>query len=151
MKLTNLLIIILIFVAFVSCFWAENSVKPSSVVEFNGKFVARPASARQVKWPVYDVGVKDYLQVLREVWREMPELKEEAFVRNAGYTLLGMNYTNRGILRGDLRKTKLQEFEVVCGGQNRVGELAVEFSSAEEGTLFYDMELALHGRLDTVG
>ena len=116
-----------------------------------GTLVAHPAAASQVKWPVHNVAGRDFWQFLRENWRELPELKDEAFVRNAGYSLGDMLYSNRGVVRGDLRKTKIHELEVYCGGKNVSKDLTFDFSSAEKETVFYDMGRIQDGNPSTSG
>jgi len=151
MKLKCFLIVVSTIAAFVPCFGESKLLNPGFEEPLNSTLVAHPAAATQVKWPVYNVGGKDFWQVLREIWREMPELQDEEFVKNAGYSLRTMNYSNRGVLRGDLRKTKLKEFEVYCGGKNTAKELKVEFSSTEKDCVFYNMASARDGSLSTAG
>lgn len=141
-------------VAFPSSSTAPRSTatpKMSSVPVMKGTLVAHPAAASQVKWPVHNVCGKDFWQVLREAWREMPELKDEAFIKNAGYSLSNMHYYNRGVLRGDLRKTKIKEFEIYCGGKNVSKNLTLDFSSSEKDTAFYDMGKVQDGNQNTSG
>lgn len=141
-------------IAIPSVLAAPKDVAPaeaSSVPVMKGRLVAHSAAASQVKWPVHNVAGKDFWQFLRENWRELPELEDEAFVKNAGYSLNYMNYSNRGVVRGDLRKTKIKEFEVYCGGKNVSKNLAFDFSSAEENTVFYDMGKVQDGNLSTSG
>ena len=152
------LIVFLAAAVLLPCF-GENNAAPksaapaetSSVPVMKGTLVAHPAAASQVKWPVHNVAGKDFWQFLVESWREKPELKDEAFVKNAGHNLERMNYSNRGVVQGVLRKTKIEEFEVYCGGTNVSKNLALDFSSAEKDTVFFDMGKVQDGNLNTSG
>lgn len=122
-----------------------------TVLEIKDSLVSSPRAATQVRWSTYPVAGKDFWQLLRPVWHEMQELKEEPFVKNAGYSLPHHLYLNRGVLRGDLRKTQIREIEVFCDGKNVAQKLKFDFDSIEKDTLFYDMEKCRDGNLSTSG
>lgn len=116
-----------------------------------GTLVAHPAAASQVKWPVHNIVGKDFWHILVEEWREKPEFRDEAFVKNAGFNLRGMPYSNRGVPGGLRRKTNICELEVYCGGKDVSKDLTFDFSSAERETIFYDMGKAQDGNPGTSG
>ena len=120
------------------------------IPEISGKLIANPGSAVDVKWHEYSFAGKNYWQLLTPQWRDMAELKNEEFVKNAGYSF-HLLYHNRGVTRGDLRKSSISEIEVYSNGKNIAQKLKYAFDSEEKETIFYDANKIFDGNAKTFG
>ncbi len=108
--------------------------------------IARPAAASQVSWQRHQFCGSGFWQVLKPDWLSMMGIDQEEFVQNSAHNI-SLKYSNQEEMRGDLRKTKIMELELIRQDKNTAPEAKLQFTSPEEGVIFYAMHNLQDGDL----